>query len=656
MTFWNTLSMRTRLFAASSLILTFVLCLIVILQSDLNSRDRLSRLQMEELPTAITGISARIEAELNPAIAASDALANNTFIQRWVREGADPERLPEITEALAETRKALGAEVAFMAINTEAGNYYFHYTDQLKTQKMSRDNPDNGWYYRYLGSGQEYELNLDTNELSGGKMMMFVNFSSRATNAQGEPLMVAGAALDMGQMAQMLQNYRIGESGIVMLSDAKGLINIHPDSRVAGKQNLNQHPSLQPLIGSRWQGVTSDRPKVYRKEVQEGAVFIGAVYVQALQRYLVAEVPAAEIMAEIAGNQRYTLIVAGILLLVSLVVLYPLAGVLIRPINRLRRQLGTVTDEMNLSTRFSTRDQAEVGELCTQLNHLFERLQETLTDVQSSVREASSLGEQVDTSAARTQQASAKQQQSISGIAGHMDELADQVSEIARQAEDAAGLSSKGGAVLSDALDQLEQSHGVIQHLNRDMAQSLTELDKLLFHSEAIMKLLDVIRDISDQTNLLALNAAIEAARAGEHGRGFAVVADEVRQLASRTQDSTLEIHEMLENLKQSSQGMAAQLRDSSDSSEKGLLSLEQTRNELSGLSDEIQAIFGKNQQMAARTHQQHDAVNQVHQALDQLSADAVETASLADQSSDASAAIRQLMQQLQQKSQRFQC
>lgn len=656
MVFWNTLSMRTRLFAASSIILTVVLCLIVFLQSGLNSKDRLSRLQFEELPSAITGISARIEADLTPAITASGTLANNTFIHAWIRDGADESRLPEITEALAQTRQSLGAEVAFMAINTDKGSYYFHFTDKLSVQKMSPENPDNSWYYRYLTSDQRYELNLDTNQLSGGKMMMFVNYSSRARNAQGQPLMVAGAALDMGQMAQMLQGYRIGESGIVMLTDREGLINIHPDSAIASKQNLSQSPDFAPLITTQWQGVSTDQSRIYRVERAGAPVFIGAIYIDALQRYLVAEVPASEIMAQIQNNQRYTLMVAGLLLLVSLAVLYPLAGILIGPISRLRQQLGQVTDEMNLKARFSTTDRAEVGELCRQLNTLFDRLRETILDVQRSASEADSIGVSVQQAAAKTREASLQQQQAISDISGHMDQLADQVSVIADQAEEAAQLSNKGGVVLEGALQQLEQSHAAIHRLTGDMTQSIGELDQLLSHSENIIQVLDVIRDISDQTNLLALNAAIEAARAGEHGRGFAVVADEVRQLASRTQSSTVEIQDMLDNLKTASDRMSNQLKCSSESSHKGMDSLDETRTELSQLSSEIKAIFRKNQHMADHTHHQHEAMNQVNIALDKLSDDAASTASLADNSSEASVRINALMQQLHNKSQRFQC
>jgi len=656
MAFWNALSMRARLFAASSIVLTIVLCLIVFLQSGLNSNDRLNRLELEELPSAITGISARIEAALSPAIAGSQSLSNNTFIQRWVRDGADESRLPEITEALAQTFKSLDAEVAFMAINTPSGAYYYHYTGKLSVQKMSTSNPDNAWYYRYIKSGQEYELNLDTNELSGGKMMMFVNYSSNMTSANGEPIVVAGAALNMSQMANMIQNYRIGESGIVMLSDKDGLINIHPDSSIAGKQNLSQSPDFAPLVNTQWQGVSADTSRIYRVERAGTPVFIGAIYISALQRYLVAEVPVVEIMAQIQGNQRYTLMVAGLLLLASLAVLYPLAGILIRPITRLRQQLRSVTDEMNLKAQFSTVDKAEVGELCLQLNKLFDRLRDTLLDVQHSAKEAEAIGSNVQQAASQTQEASFQQQQAINGISNHMDQLAEQVSTIADQAEEAAGLSDKGGTVLARALTQLGQSHEAISNLTKDMTQSLGELDKLLSHSENIMQVLEVIRGISDQTNLLALNAAIEAARAGEHGRGFAVVADEVRQLACRTQSSTTEIHDMLENLKHSSECMASQLKYSSESSEKGMQSLDETQEELTILSDEMKAIFSKNRLMADQTHHQHDAVNKVHIALERLSDDAAVTASLADNSSEASVSINRLMQQLHDKSQRFQC
>ena len=652
MTFWNRLPLRIRLFSATALILATVLVLVVVLQSNLSAKDRLIRLQEEELPTALNGMAAAIQGRLNLALAGSDALANNTFVLDWIRNGAPEDRLDAMGKAMAETQSALDASAVFMSIRVgDELRILFYEQGRFNVRVMSSTNPDDAWYFDYVRSGQPYELNLDTNAFSGDKLLMFVNYRSRAADSQSRPLNVAGGAMDMEQLAEMIRDYRIGGTGQVMLVQPSGLVDVHPDASQAGSLNLTEREQADTLLNN-----TSGQARVVETQWQNREAFVGSVWLPALQRYLVAEVPTTQIHADIAHNQKVTLGVAAVLLLFGLALLYPMARTLVSPLAALRNQVMAVTESLDLRHRFSTRDQAEIGELSAQLNQLLARLGDTLGEVREVSDHAETIASQLSSGARETTDAFQQHRRELVEVASTMDGIAGKVSEVASNALEAGQRSEGGSEALQAASHQLESSHAAIGRLEQDMLTARERMDALLQHSDEILHVSDVIKSISEQTNLLALNAAIEAARAGEHGRGFAVVADEVRKLAQRTQDSTNEIQGIIDNLRAASTQVADQLQLSAESSQAGMESLDRTREELEALRQRFLEVLEMNRAIARDTAVQQDSIKAVHQGLQHFSEQGGLASTLAEQAREASEHLSGRIGQLKAKVQAFLC
>lgn len=649
---WHRLGMRTRLFIATALLLAVLVLLVVVLQSTLNGRDRLSRLQHDELPTALSAIAAQVQARLNTAITGSEALARNPFILDWIAAGAPAEQLPQMQAALAQVQESLQATAVFMATNDGREIRYHHYEDgKLNWRRMSADNPDDAWYFSYLNGGRSFELNLDTNAFSDEQLLMFVNFRSHRTNPAGQPLNVAGGAMNMSQLGALIREFRIGAGGQVMLVQPSGLVDIHPDMSLAGRLDLGGQPELAGLLSDK-----SEQGRILRLDWQGEEKFIGAIWMPALQRFLLAEVPTADIQGEIRHNQLTTLGIAGLLLSLGLVLLYPMAGALIAPLASLRRQISATADNLDLRVRFDTRDQAEIGHLCRQLNLLMDKLRQTLSEVRHVSDETEVVVEQLHGGAREASDSFHQQQSALEQITRVMHGITTQVADIATNAGEAGRYSEEGSAVLDAAERQLEQSYGAIGRLEQDMLDARARMEALRRHSDDILHVLEVIRSISDQTNLLALNAAIEAARAGEHGRGFAVVADEVRQLAQRTQSSTTEIQHMIDNLRGASAQVAEQMEISAGSSQHGLASLTSTRDQLRQMSRRLEEVFAINSSMSTGTRAQQDAIGQIHEGLQHLAEQGARASTMVQQAASASQHLSQQVGRLRDKVMVFQC
>lgn len=267
--------------------------------------------------------------------------------------------------------------------------------------------------------------------------------------------------------------------------------------------------------------------------------------------------------------------------------------------------------------------------------------------------------------AAAAEELSAITEQSSSGVlrqnaeteqvAAAMNQMSATVVEVARYAADAASAAQEADREAKDGNGVVRASINSITTLAHEVERTAAVIAKLKDDSLSIGAVLDVIRDIADQTNLLALNAAIEAARAGEQGRGFAVVADEVRSLASRTQQSTQEIQGMIERLQAGANEAVVVMQEGRRSAESSVGQAGEAGGSLERITKMAERIKGMNEQISSAADQQSQAAEEINRSVVNISQIGAQTASGATQIAQASDDLARLAGQLQELVNRFQ-
>ncbi|MBM3113484.1 methyl-accepting chemotaxis protein [Pseudomonas sp. P66] len=311
------------------------------------------------------------------------------------------------------------------------------------------------------------------------------------------------------------------------------------------------------------------------------------------------------------------------------------------------KSLGAVMDkvaagDMTVSFRADSRD--ELGELGQVFNGTVQRIHDLIEQVGRTVVEVEHQAEQVHAVSARSNQAVSGQRGQIEQVATAMNQMSATAQEVARSAAAAVNSAHSVNQETVSGRGLVEVQQGNIARLAGEIDQSVVVINQLASDSQAISRVLEVIKSIAEQTNLLALNAAIEAARAGEQGRGFAVVADEVRTLAKRTQHSTEEIDQMISRL-QGGVGAAVKAMDASHQVAAGTVGQsQQVQQALENILGAVGTIVDQNQQIAAAVEQQTAVAQDIDQNIVQINRAAEHTTQGAHQTEDAS---RQLSAQV---------
>ncbi|SNS50565.1 methyl-accepting chemotaxis protein [Pseudomonas japonica] len=303
----------------------------------------------------------------------------------------------------------------------------------------------------------------------------------------------------------------------------------------------------------------------------------------------------------------------GLALLVLLLLWLTVRGVT-RPILGLAGMLGDIVDgNGDLTRRLTYRGRDELSALVGGFNRFLDMLQPVIRDVQGAVQDARATA---DRSAALSTQISAGMQQQfreIEQVATASQQMSSSTQDVANSAAMAADAARGADTATCDGLAVIGQTSQVIASLAADMTQAMTQVESLATSSARIGSVLEVIRAIAEQTNLLALNAAIEAARAGEAGRGFAVVADEVRSLAQRTQASVEEIRQVIERLQQGTGEVVDAMQGSHRLAQGSVAQVNQAVAALQRIGGAVAVITDMNLQIASAAEEQSAVAEEIN-------------------------------------------
>lgn len=355
---------------------------------------------------------------------------------------------------------------------------------------------------------------------------------------------------------------------------------------------------------------------------------------------LMAQATAVAVEARDTSDNSQTALgsalIIGLLLALGVAILFP--PLVTRPLQSVTRTMHDLASgDGDLTIRSDVRSRDELGQLAGGMNAFLDKLQTLIASLAQTADQVRVAAVQLSGLNAENQRMVDTQQQATERVARAMHEMSSTVGNVSESASGAAAAAQDADEQVVNGSGLVQESSAAIRGVAEDFGRATETVNALENQITGIGSVVDVIRGIAEQTNLLALNAAIEAARAGEQGRGFAVVADEVRTLAGRTQSSTAEIQGMIEQLQAGAGQAVSVMRNGQDRAQDTVGRAEAAGEALEAITQSVKAITDKNTQIASAAEEQHAVTSEVNQSVEEISGISARTAQASAEAAQAS-------------------
>jgi methyl-accepting chemotaxis protein len=533
-------------------------------------------------------------------------------------------------------------ELLFVYLGSEQGGFI-----QYPAEPLGNYDPRQRPWYKNAKQAPRDVIVTEPYQGVTGKAMVSI-----ATGIYKDGAFAGVQSLDvtLSTLTDIVSNIRLGETGYLILIDGNGVILADP------KNPDNNFKNISTLNSPLYRSLASEGDKSSLSiETQEKTITVKPYRSEALKWRFVAVIDEDEILSS-AYNMSVSIgIIALIMLLIFGIIAVVIANKIVYPIERVSDGLRDIAQgEGNLSKRLQVIGNDEISELATWFNQFLNSINTLVKDIQYNAHSLNDAAHHFETqisdirvqchNQSDTANQAAQNTESVNNMANIVSQnCQESLNEIDQTDE----CTHRGNQLIGNTVTQVAQ-------LNNSLSSSAEAMSQLEGESKNITNILGVIRDIAEQTNLLALNAAIEAARAGEQGRGFAVVADEVRTLAQRSHDATQEIEQVLTKLIDQTRAVSAKMTQSVSASKDSITQSEQAHQAFDDIAHSVTKVKALIATIAQEASQQGISANETHQQIQGVTASVVQVSQSTDSLSEGATQLVTLAEGLDQLVGRF--
>ncbi len=447
--------------------------------------------------------------------------------------------------------------------------------------------------------------------------------------------------VSLNTLTDIIKEIKLGKNGYLMMVEASGNILVdvgQPDNNFKKLSELDEAYQLLNNTNSGLIEVAINGQNYFANIYQSqklGWKFIG----------LIGSEEVLQSRNDMIKLITITIIILTIVFIFSAIIF---ANRFAKPLQVVSGSLQDIASgEGDLTKTITINSKDETGKLALYFNQFLQAIKQIVLQISQSGQQMSQASEQAISIAQEMSNTSERQNQAVELVSTAFNEMVATANEVSNSCSAAATSATQSQQLVDEGQEHINNAVASVNQLADALTQSAVEIKNLERDSQEITVILDTIREIADQTNLLALNAAIEAARAGEQGRGFAVVADEVRALAKRTANSTQEIDELVKRLQNQTQGVSHHVNRSLDTSYTTVEITSSVQNSFQGISASVDVIHQMNTQIATAAEQQHSVTEDINSHIHQIHQDAAVVEDMSKKAQDNSQELGSIASQL---------